>query len=138
MDVGAVSIRPDARKSVSLLSLSKGLSLLGVWQDSGRNRRLRLNLICWDLARSASIMVRDINPVKTNDFFYLFLIHVMIMQALSNNVAGLQMASSHVCPLCESRSEWQSAVDWIYKWRGAAGRTNSSISDSVWLEFVRD
>ena len=31
-------------------------------------------------------MVCNINPVKTDDSFYSFFIHVMIMQALSDNV----------------------------------------------------
>ena len=31
-------------------------------------------------------MVRDINPAKTDDSFYSFFNHVMIMQALSDNV----------------------------------------------------
>ena len=32
------------------------------------------------------VMVRDVNPVKTDDSFYSFFIQVMIMQALSDNV----------------------------------------------------
>ena len=32
------------------------------------------------------VMVCDINPVKTDDSFYSFFIHIMIMQALSDNV----------------------------------------------------
>ena len=32
------------------------------------------------------LLVRDINPVKTDDFFHSFFIHVMIMQALSYDV----------------------------------------------------
>ena len=45
-------------------------------------------------------MVRDINPVKTDDSFYLFFIHVMIMQAVSDNVLlGLvrQEATTQPC-----------------------------------------
>ena len=58
-------------------------------------------------------MVRDINPVETDDSFYSFFIHVMIMQALSDDellssmrqevtaqpVAGVRTARFHVFPL---------------------------------------
>ena len=47
-------------------------------------------------------MVRDMNPVETDHSFYSFFIHVMIMQALSDNVLlGLvrQEATIQLCGL---------------------------------------
>ena len=90
------------------------------------------------------VMVRDINPVETDDSFHSFFTHVMIMQALSDDVLLSSVRQEVTTPalwlvcgwraltsvLCESQYPNERERE-IYTWRGRAGRTNSSVSDSV-------
>ena len=53
--------------------------LLGVWHASG-------SILFVGILPGQQKMFRDINPVKTNDSFHSFFIHVMIRQALSDDM----------------------------------------------------
>ena len=66
-------------------------------------------------------MVRSINSVKTDDSFYSFFIHAMIMQALSDNHATRSRAAGATTQPC----------GWLQTMR-------SSVSDSVRLELGRN
>ena len=93
------------------------------------------------------VMVCSINSVKTDDSFYSFFIHVMIMQALSDNRA----ARSNVAGATTQPCGWlQTTRSLVYlpcrmgrvrpghTWHELGGSTNSLVSVSVWLEPDRD
>ena len=82
----------------------KSAKLTKIYQKKFGGPQTPSDTDCWACGRSADAtiasgsilfvgilpgqqeIVRDINPVKTNDSFHSFFIHVMIMQALSDDV----------------------------------------------------
>ena len=97
------------------------------------------------------VMVHCRNSVKLDDSFHSFFIHSMIMQALSDMYVLLSLVRqgrlfSHAadCRRCDHTSTFRGGrvqsgrVRPSHMWREPGGSTNSSISDSVWLEPGRD